>query len=446
MKKSIITLFLLILIPSVIFAQKTDVASFDSGSWGEEFGSDDQDKESGIYGYIVNYFNANLYQKDNRIDDSDFGNILYSRFKGDFKPEKNLFFHIEAAYQNHVGNMNPYVIYDSLGLNMIDQMQFPLEDFNQTLFIDHIWGSVSFRKLDLQFGKIPIAWGTGYVFNPSAKASFVPFLETITEETPGTLGVIPSISIINELSLQGYVAFQDRSHKNTALKEDADWSNIPFGIKLKAFIGSFDVSLGWIREVIYNETAMPLQDPYFKYYYASLDFAGGIWDIGLYGEACVNIPRNEDDTKFELKGHDPSELLDACFGFDYEIPFINTELRMEYYHQGRGRTDKKNYDIMKQLSGMLLVQAEDYLFAYLSKTFLNYYKIAFGSLINLNDMSYGLLPEINADLYNNFQLSIGSYIFYGKPGTEFNGEYELYGIGTIDVTDTSVYLRCKLSF
>ena len=42
------------------------------------------------------------------------------------------------------------------------------------------------EKIDIQFGRIPIAWGTGYAFNPTAKTHPVSFLDDLSEETPGT--------------------------------------------------------------------------------------------------------------------------------------------------------------------------------------------------------------------------------------------------------------------
>jgi len=153
-----------------------------------------------LYGYLVNFANINLYMRGNKITASDFGNILYLRLKGDWKPEENLSMHIEATYESQIGNQNTYVMMEYIKV-IPSGMQdlYPLENFYETFSIDHIWANFSLWRLDMQFGKIPMAWGTGYVFNPTAKASALPFLDTVTEETPGTYGMVPSFSITEEL-------------------------------------------------------------------------------------------------------------------------------------------------------------------------------------------------------------------------------------------------------
>ena len=51
-----------------------------------------------LYGYVVNFFNVNLYADDWRITDSDYGNVLYGRLKGDWNPGDNLSFHAAVSY------------------------------------------------------------------------------------------------------------------------------------------------------------------------------------------------------------------------------------------------------------------------------------------------------------------------------------------------------------
>lgn len=96
-----------------------------------------------------------------RIEEAEMGNTLYMRLKGDSEPEDGLHFHFEASYTGSTGNQ--------------------IESFA----VDHLWGAAAIGPLDLQFGKMPIAWGTGYVFNPTARTSSSAFMDTISEETPG---------------------------------------------------------------------------------------------------------------------------------------------------------------------------------------------------------------------------------------------------------------------
>jgi hypothetical protein len=102
---------------------------------------------------------------------------------------------------------------------------------------------------------------------------------------------------------------------------------------------------------------------------------------------------------------------------------------------------------MKVLSQELFVLGEDYLFVSLERLFIDYWNASYRSLFNLNDESFVLYPEVTYDVYNNFQVGAGAFIFSGRTGTEFNGEYLINSTDEIDLTEIfSLYTRCKISF
>jgi hypothetical protein len=459
MKKKYIMILMIILLSSLILTAQDDYDE-DLFSLPEDFESDTAVEETvteevfSLYGYLVNYLNINFNMAGNEFDDTDFGNVIYLRLKGDWNPGEHLSFHAELSYAAQFGNQNPLVFFEAAGLPaMIDQYAYPLDDFIQTLTIDHFCGSVSFWKCDIQFGKMPIAWGTGYVFNPTQRVTLMPFMDTVTEETPGTYGIAPGLSVIDELAIQGYVAFQDRTHKLNAVTGDVDWDNLPYGIKIQGILGSFDLSASWIKEVSAQGIPNPAPPPaitgydFNQFYYIGVDAAGAIWDFGVYGEAVINLPQNEDN-EFDFEGHDFKDLLEVACGFDYTIPVIEVDTRCEYYHQGIGETDKDNYDIARILSGEQVLQAEDYLFLYLEKTFLDYYSISAAGFINLNDGSLAIIPVFSYDMYGNFQVECGGMIFFGQEGSEFNGNGINFMGSPIDadLSQPALFLRAKLSF
>jgi hypothetical protein len=371
-----------------------------------------------LYGYVVNFFNASLYADDWRITDSDYGNILYGRLKGDWNPGDSLSFHTELDYSVAVGNLNP-------------------GGAIQSASVDHLWGSVNLGRFDIQFGKLPIAWGTGYFFNPTSKASTTAFLESVSEETPGTPGIVPSVSFLDGfLSLQGYMALQDKSQSASILGNTGNWENLPFGVKLQGIVGSFDLSAGWIKEVLY----ISANDEFYRKHYAMADFAGAIWNFGVYGEAALHV-WDESQKKSAFQYEPFFDLLDICAGFDYFVPVLEIDTRVEYFHQGSGERDKSNYDFTKQMTGEQLVLGQDYLLLYLERSFLDYFSISATGFVNINDGSFAFLPELSGEPYENFQVGLGAMLFYGPDGSEFDGEY-----GPVDITEPAVYLRCKLSF
>ena len=370
-----------------------------------------------LNGYLVGFSAVKLYTNGGSIENADMGNIFYMRLKGDFEPEDALHFHFEGYYSGSMGNLSPSALY---------------EDYA----IDHLWGSAAIGPMDLQFGKIPLAWGTGYVFNPSSRAASSAFLETVSEETPGTLGISPSVQVGSGIAVQGYLAFQDKNHLTTT-GANGNFDNLPFGIKLQTAAGAFDVSAGFIKEVI-NDGSV-----YSRYYYLSSDFAGAVWDFGVYGEASLRFPGDGGSLSLDYSGYNLSDMLELAAGFDYSIPDLDVVSRLEYYHHGPGESSKDIYDNEKVLSGEIMLQGEDYLFLLIEKVFLNYLTLTAGGMVNLNDFSAVIYPGISYELYSNFLISMGGYIFAGKTDTEFGGEY---GPLDMDMTEPAFYVRMKLSF
>jgi len=501
MKKRVgaISIFLIFLIFNV-YAQENDFPDFsweDNGS--EEFEISSYEEPFSLYGYLIDYIQASMDYANQKLTRPTFGNAILLRLKGNWRPETNLRFHLEFSYLTNVGNQNPYVLYEKLGIAGFSQSDFPMEDYHQRMFFDHVWGMASFSNFDLQFGKFPVAWGTGYVFNPTARVAFPPFLDMVTEDTPGTMAILPSYALSNRLSLEAYLAFQDKTQKKTAYQEDSDANNLPYGIKLNTIIGSFDMSLSWIKEVLYNDLDYrPIDDilteagmeyvqgivanqmmadliaggdtatvlelfkqgalaemiadlpthPYYKRsYYTGFDFAGAIWDFGVYGEFAFRIPRDANNDKFVLNNYSIADNLEMCMGFDYLIPGIELDTRMEYYYQGIGAKSKKEYNLLTVLSGEKLVNARNYSFLFLEKTVRDYHKFSLALFNNLDDGSYAILPGYSYSPYNNFDITVGAFILGGPRGSEFDGRYTLYGVKEIDLIENLwPYLRLKISF
>lgn len=428
----------------LLFAQEYDLDI--EVDLGESLGVEETKQPFSVYGYVVNYSAVRFIEDEAHVDDVDTGNVLYLRLKGDFDPEDALHFHFEASYTGSTGNQNPFALYDSYGLIPPGQEQtdFPYQDFIQDIVLDHVWGSFAAGPLDLQFGKMPMAWGTAYVFNPSSRVAAAAFMETVSEETPGTLGIAPSIRIVPGLALQAYLAFQDKSHGNLADIEAGSVENLPFGIKLQASAGKFDLSTGFIKEVFTQEALAGTV--YSRNYYLSADFAGAAWNFGIYGEASLRFPGDGTSFSLDFGGYDFLDMLEMATGFDYIIPGIELSSRVEYYHHGPGAASKDLYDMSRILSGELPVQGKDYVFLHLEKVIFNYLTLSAGGLWNLNDLSVALFPGMAYELYSNLLISAGAYIFVGEAGTEFEGEYGVPPLDQIDLTEPAVFLRLKLSF
>lgn len=420
MKKNLLalafSLFLLLsLPPALVWAQHT------SGFSGL------RTEQMSLYGYILH--NLNLTQED-------IGNVFYFRLKGDWNPGPNLFFHMELANDYRTGNQHPAYLPNLLSGAANETPSNVSAQLN--LEIDHLWGLVNLEKMDIQFGRIPIAWGTGYAFNPTVKTHPVSFLDDLSEETPGTLGLLSGYALNDRTAVQLYLAFEDKMR--TQRPTVGVWDHIPYGIKVQKIWGAFDLSFSWIKEVFYR----PQADDFHREYYLGGDFVGAVGDVGVYGEAVLNLPRNGDG-RIDFSGHRTQDLLEYCVGGDYILTTADLTLRMEYYHQGRGVTKKTDYDLMKGLSTGQVLQAEDYLLVALEKNFLNYYTFMFGSFINCNDGSFILMPELNYNAADNLEVILGSVVPHGEKGSEFNGTWDVGG-RKVELLKPSIYVQAKLSF
>lgn len=392
------------------------------------------EEDGSFYGYVTDYLDANIYESG---PSTDAGNTAYLRLKGDFKPQENLAFHLEAVYWIKTGNQNPYLLMQSYGLAPVGS-----PSKTQELAVDHAWGMATFGTLDLQLGKVPLGWGTGYVFNPTQRAAVLSSLDPVVEETPGTLAFQPTWSIFTPLTLSGYLAFQDKSHRDTVAVQDGRWENLPFGVKVQVVLGSFDFSTSLIKEVLYLDG---FPGNYRRSWFVGADSAGAIWNFGVYAEAALRLPTNRAGTAWDSSSFDLIKALEAVVGVDYTFSGIDLELRAEYYHQGPGETDTTRYDILKVLGGEQQVLGQDYLFGRLSKAFGGNHEANLSGLVNLHDRSFGVLPELVLDAYDNLQITLGASLFWGQAGSEFNGMYDL-GAGAFDVTPLSISAKVKLSF
>ena len=393
-----------------------------------------------LYGYLVNYSTANLYSSGHDPA-ADLGNVLYLRLKGDAEPEDFLQFHFELSYSGSTGNQNFYALMDDYGLIAADPEagaeKNPYEDLVQEIELDHLWGSVSLALLDLQFGKIPLAWGTGYVFNPTSRAAGIAFMDTVAEETPGTLAVSAGFQLPRYYSLQGYVAFQDKYHNSGYSLEDGAFDNLPWGWKITGLAGAFDFSFGMVKEVIRAG-----EGDYLRAYYGTGDFVGALGPFGVYGEAAAAFPGGN-SFSLDFQGWDPLSSLEASAGFDYEFDNLEITLRGEYYYYGPGTADPDKYDNSLVLSGAAQVLGRDYCFLNAERTFFDYLSVAAGTLINLHDYSAIILPEMSYEIASDFTVSAGSFLFYSGKSGEFGGDY---GPLPVDLTTSAVFLRVKLSF
>lgn len=382
------------------------------------------------------------------------------RLKADWNPSGSLAFRLEAEYDAAYGGANGYARLGHYGIpTYLESVLaalggpessagdlYPYEDLHGSLSIDHAYGRANFGPLDLAFGKMPLAWGTAYVFNPTSRAGPAGGLEPSSEETPGVLALAPSLALGGSGSVQAYLAFQERSLRTASTLEEGNWENLPFGVKLQAVIGTFDLSVSFLREVLWEET-LAGTSAFRRRAWLGLDFAGALGPFGVYGEAALGLP------SWVLSGTGPADFdvprdLEVTGGFDWTVPGIRVEVRGEYHYRGSGPARPEEYDPSVLLSGASSVLGRHYLFLYAARTFSDFLTPSLAGLANALDGSRVLLPRITWEAKENLELEAGAVLPFGPEGSEFDGRRDLsaYGLGTVDLTTPSAYVSLKLSF
>ncbi len=422
-----------------------------------EFGGGD----FSAYGYVKSSvrLGSNLFSDDGPQSS---GALTTLRLKGDWEPEQLVSAHVELNVETSRGYLNPYGFQEATGLDVVAaagdgptpaalQAENPHENFHTELKVDHAWGLFSTGPLDLKIGRMPLAWGTAYAFNPLDRVNSDQDLGgSEGEETPGSTGLMPSLQLGGPLSLTSYLVYEEKTRSAPAGESGEDFDNYPFGLKLQGYHGGTDWSLVFMKEVLYlGDRGSSIDGPtdtYRRWYYLGGEVFTAWADGGLYTEIACRLPGDNGSIDFSDE-YGPDELIEAVAGVEYTLEG-GTNLRAEYYFHGRGTADSDEYQAAGLLSGELSMLGRDYLFAMVDRTFIDYLDVGLAGLCNLNDGSFALLPEISYALRSNVQLTASGLVPYGRRGSELDGRFELSPgvLPGIDLVEGGMQLEAKISF
>jgi hypothetical protein len=312
--------------------------------------------------------------------------------------EQKIYFYIMDLFSN---SAVAYIPYSSF---------YPKEQ----IVMDRALVKLYFEKFDFIFGKQQIAWGTGYAYNPIDIWNVKDPMNANT----GKVGVLA-------LNLETY--FGESSSLNVIASPGSHFDHWRYGFRVKSNTGRFDYSFSAIRDKADDSEILGLPEKLLL----GLDFAGEVfYDIGWWGEIAVINPRYDG---MELSDTD-SLYLQVATGFDYtfdnEIYFM-----AEYYYNGIGETDYKDYDVnslLRTSAGEMSGFAQNYLATMLSYSFLDNYKFSLFSITNLDDISDVIVPELEYIFHSNISMKLNSSIFIGSSSrTEFGGMLNSVGLSVV---------------
>ena len=385
-----------------------------------------------LYGGLTTAGEAQLGEAGDvaRGEDLAVGTATRVRIKADWEPDARILVHAELVGQHLSGVVNPYVYAQVSGLDAGATTDLvaanPQYDFAEALYLDQAWAQLRFDQLDLQVGKQPIAWGTGYAFNPTVRTHPMTGLSGFEdEETPGTPAFSAGVPIAGSLAGEGYLAFEDRTHASSTTGREVDPGYLPWGGRVRMLVGNFDLAVGAIQEVVAQGpgTGGTPGAELDRYLHVAAETVGSIGDLGVYAEAAWTMPV-WDAPQAGTANWDALDALESTVGLEYVFP-ADVDAKLEYYRRGGGATHPDRYDPSDLLSGLSSVMARDYLFGYLGRTFFSYLDVSVAVLGNLNDASLLLYQQNEYAVSDHGTLSLAVIVPTGSGNQEFGGTREI---------------------
>ena len=248
----------------------------------------------------------------------------------------------------------------------------------QSLFRAH--ASLYLDNFQLTVGRQRIAWGTGFVWNPTDILNPV---SPTTIERDEKFGVDALYAVVPLGPLSQIEAVW-------AIGRNASFSS--YATRASFNVGEYDIAFmgGTFRES----------------WVLGGDVAGYLGDAGLRGEWALRVPEKG---PVQIR-----TIVNADYNFASGYYIV-----AEFHYNSPGNTSSINYDLGALFDGTVLNLAELYSAFIVSKSLTPLISANVYSLFNLNDGSGLAGPAVSWAMLQNVELSLSSYLFFGKGGSEF---------------------------
>lgn len=263
--------------------------------------------------------------------------------------------------------------------------------FRQSLFRANI--SLYLDNLQITAGRQRIAWGTGFVWNPTDILNPVN-PTTIERDEEGGVDALYAVVPLGALSQIEAVWAAGRSARSSSYAARASFN-----------VGDYDIGFmgGYFRES----------------WVLGGDLAGYLGDAGLRGEWAVRAPETG-----------PAQLratLNADYNFASGLYAV-----AEFHYNSPGNRSFSDYNVNDLLDGTVFNLAEVYGALILSKSLTPLIGANIYTLLNMNDGSGLAGPAVSWAVFQNVELALSTYIFYGRTASEFGAFNNAY-FGSLQV-------------
>lgn|GEM_PF-2034472 len=286
---------------------------------------------------------------------------------------------------------------DSLADMIPDSLRY-LYDYKlePSFRISNAYMSISWKRLVARLGKQPMAWGTGYIWNPTEiiapKLAYDPSYRRDGENAlklAASWGSGGGAEVIGVL--RGVTGRPDSAMVIGRLKENI------FGFDLAA-IGAW----------FWDTTTTP--DTTRRRLLLGGQFAGEIGNIGLWTEGGYN-----------LYEEDPLSYAEFVVGLDHTFTF-RTHVMAEYLYYGRGFDSADDYTFtgwLERASGLRKAMGQHLVCLGADQTIISFHNVGISAIFNPVDGSGIVIPRLSLNLADNLDLSAFGLISFGDEDSEF---------------------------
>jgi len=328
---------------------------------------------------INGYYENDLVGGIKKDGGSFWGDLNRLRLRINAKLRKNIVLHFEPEFD---------LLFKSQDIPLI-----VTPGLNQLIW-DRAYLKINLPLVDLTLGKQRIAWGTGYIWNPTDV--FNPFTLSFAvkeEQKRAVEAVRAEFPLGPTAGIDAFILTGSELDKSTK------------GLKVKTNIGIYDFSLNYVD--------LGLGD-----FQLGFDSVGELFGLGVRGEAALICPSGTE------------RYFNYILGSNYTFE-NGWGVNIEYYSNGLGKRNKDDYDWAGLTDGEISQLAKDYFYFGISKLLNEITRISGSFILNANDLSFIFYPSYSRNIFPNIDLDLQALLVGGTEGSEYKPTAEQDSTGLL---------------